>query len=213
GVYKTDPTEFEFTLKHNVPKYGIFDKDVDYYTLNILELVEKSATFWMIRNSNTWKEIEFETPLKHLNLDVFDAITINIGQFTTTKVVITESRFNLDSNTISFKAWTPIRSGEGSEYLWAWPSQQVGNLTHPVPGDEDELGDAYDQTVIPPVGHPLRGAYDPNTAVLNTQGDRFPSDLDDTLPTLTCKLATGFHVQAGHWVRGRRRDGTRLRPV
>jgi hypothetical protein len=194
GVYKTDPTNFEFTLKHNVPKYGIFDKDVDYYTLNILELVEKSATFWMIRNSNTWKEIEFETPLKHLNLDVFDAITINIGQFTTTKVVITESRFNLDSNTISFKAWTPIRSGEGSEYLWAWPSQQTGNLTHPVPGDEDELGDAYDQTVIPPVGHPLRGAYDPDTAVLNTQGDRFPSDLDDTLPTLTCKLATGFEV-------------------
>jgi len=194
GIYKEDPTEYEFVLKHNIPKYGVFDVDYDYYTMNIFELVEKSATFWTIRNSNTWKLVEFETPLTMLNLDVFDAITINYAPHFSCKCVITESKFNIDTNTISFKAWTPVRSGESSEYYWAWPNQKPTTAIHPLPGDESELGDDYSQQVIPPVGHPLRGSYDPDTAILNTQGDRYPSDLDDTFPTVECKIATGAEI-------------------
>jgi hypothetical protein len=194
GVRKKDETNFEFVLKHNVPKYGIFDAEYDYYTLNIFELVEKSATFWMIRNSNTWKHVEFETPLVHLNLDVFDAVTINTSDLGPIKVVITESRFNLDTNTISFKAWTPIRSGEGSEYLWAWPAAQPCQREHPLTSQSDEAGDGFGLQVIPPLDHPLYGAYDPDTAVLNTDGDKNPSDLCDTFPTVVCKIATGNEI-------------------
>ena len=195
GVFKKDPTEFEFVLKHNIPKYGVFDARYDYYTMNIFELVEKSATFWSIRKSNTWKMVQFETPIVHLNLDVFDCVTINLSQFGPIKVVIEESRFNLDRNTISFKAWTPIRSGESSEYLWAWPSQQDQNAIHPLSDDVAvEAGDSFPLQVTPPEGHPLRGAYDPDSATLNTDGDKNPSDLDDTLPTLECKISTGAEI-------------------
>ena len=194
GVFRTDDTDFEFVLKHNVPQYGIFDASYDYYTMNIFELVEKSATFWMIRNSNTWKHVEFTTPLIHLNLDVYDAITINTSQFGPIKVVVEQAIFNLDTNTINFKCWTPIRSGEASEYLWAWPSQQDAAAIHPLADQNSEAGDGFGLQVIPPEDHPLRGAYDPDTAVLNTDGDKHPSDLDDTLPILECKVSTGNEI-------------------
>jgi len=196
GVFKTDETDLSFVLKHNVPKYGIFDASYDYYTLNIFELVEKSATFWMIRNSNTWKIVEFETPLVHLNLDVFDAVTINTAQLGPIKVVITESQFNLDSNTISFKAWTPIRSGEATEYTWAWPAAQPCVSQHPLTSQPDEAGDGFSLQVIPPVDHPLYGAYDPDTSVLNTDGDKNPSDACDTFAQVVCKIATGNEISA-----------------
>lgn len=195
GVFKDDPTSYELLLKHNVPKYGIFDADYNYYTMNIFELVQKSATFWSIRKSNTWKYVEFDTPLVHLNLDVFDCVTINLPQFGPVKVVIEESTFNQDSNTIHFRCWTPIRSGESQPYLWAWPALQDANAVHPLLSDADnEAGDAFPLQVIPPEGHPLRGAYDADSAVLNTDGDRYPSDLDDTLPTLVCKISTGAEI-------------------
>lgn len=195
GVFKTDPTSFEFVLKHNVPKYGIFDATYNYYTMNIFELVEKSATFWSIRKSNTWKYIEFDTPLVHLNLDVFDAITVNIPQFGNVKVVVEEATFNLDSNTIHFRCWTPIRSGDSEPYIWAWPALRDPNAVHPLLSDNPvEAGDAFPLQVIPPIGHPLRGGYDADSAVLNTDGDKHPSDLDDVLPVLQCKISTGAEI-------------------
>lgn len=195
GVFDTDPTSFELVLKHNVPKYGIFDAEYNYYTMNIFELVEKSATFWSIRKSNTWKLVDFETPMVHLNLDVFDCVTINLEQFGPFKVIIDQARYNIDTNTISFKAWTPVRSGEDDEYFWAWPADKPEFAVHPLIADAAvESGDDYPLTVIPPEGHPLRGAYSEDTAVPNTDGDRYPSDVGDTFPQVVCKIATGAEI-------------------
>jgi hypothetical protein len=195
GVFKEDPTDFEFTLKHNIPKYGNFEAEYDYYTYNIYELVEKSATFWMIRKANTWRYVEFETPMKHLDLDVFDCVTLNIAQFPSVNIVIEETVYNADKNTITFKAWTPVRSGEKNAYYWAWPSQQSASIAFPLASEEDQAsGDGTGITVVPPVGHPLRAGYDPDRTYPDTDGDRYPSDLDDTLPTLTCKLATSSTI-------------------
>lgn len=197
GVNKDDETELSFTLKHNIPKYGAFDADHDYATLNIFGLVEKSATFWMIRNANTWRYVTFKTSVKHLDLDVFDCVTLDIAQFPTTKIIIESTNYNADDNTVEFKAWTPIRSGESTPYTWAWPSQQPTSAIFPTVDDgPQESGDGTGITVIPPTDHPLYGGYDPDTAVLATDGDKYPSDLDDSLPTLTCKLATGSEVAA-----------------
>jgi len=196
GVFKTDLTDFEFVLKHNIPKYGVFDASYDYYTLNIFELVEKSSTFWSIRKSNTWKIVEFETPLIHLNLDVFDCVTLDLSQFGPVKVVITSAKFNLDTNTLVFQAWTPIRSGESSEYFWAWPALKDPNAIFPLFDDAgNESGDKFPLQVIPPIDHPLRGGFDPDSAIINTDGDRHPSDLGDTFPNIICKIATGAELQ------------------
>lgn len=194
GINKDDPIDFDLILKSNVSKYGIFEAAYDYYTYNIFELIEKSATFWMIRKANTWRYVEFSTPVKHLDLDVFDCVTLDIAQFPTTKIIIEETNYNIESNTIKFKAWTPIRSGESEPYYWAWPSQKTSTAVFPLPDDEQESGDGTGISVIPPVGHPLRGGYDSETAAPATDGDKYPSDLDDALPTLVCKLATGYEI-------------------
>jgi hypothetical protein len=194
GVNADDETEFEMVLKHNVPKYGLFDHEEDFYTLNIESLVQKSATFWMIRNANTFRYIEFETPVTQLNLDVFDCVTINIAQFPTTKVVITQTEYQIDTNTIKFTAWTPILSGTDSVYQWAWPAAQDQYALFPPPGTTDASGDGSGLTVIPPVDHPLYGGYDPDTARRWTDGDQYPSDVGDTYPTLVCKVATDAEI-------------------
>jgi hypothetical protein len=50
--------------------------------------------------------------------------------------------------------------------------------------------------VTPPIGHPLRGGYNAETARPATAGDKYPSDLDDVFPTVRCKIATGAEISA-----------------
>lgn len=195
AVNQDDETDLSFYLKHNIPKYGSFDKSYNYYTMNIFELVEKSATFWMIRKANTWRRVKFTTTVKHLDLDVFDCVTLNVSQFPYVKVIIESTDYDADSNTITFTAWTPVRSGEDEAYYWAWPSQQSATAIFPLVDEQAQTGgDGTGLTVIPPVEHPLYGGYEADTAYLATDGDKYPSDLDDTLPTLVCKLATGAEI-------------------
>jgi len=64
-------------LRHNVRKYGTKEREFDFYIYNKLDMVLKSATFWLIRYSNTWKKVRFSTPLTKLNLETFDAVTLD----------------------------------------------------------------------------------------------------------------------------------------
>jgi hypothetical protein len=184
----------QIVLKHNVPKYGIAEQDWNYYTQNTYDTILKSATFWLIRASHTWKRVEFETPLKHLDLDIFDCVTLDIAQFSATpiKVVIESTTYNPDSNTIRFECWTPIVAGTNQEYTWAWPAYQTAALRFPLEEEEGWAGDGYDFNVTPPVDHILRSGYvDVGDArsVIYTSGDQNPSDLDDTAPTVSCEVS------------------------
>lgn len=188
-VNKDDDVDLTFVLKQNVPKYGVASQSYEYFTQNTFETVLKSATFWMIRQCNTWKYVEFSTPIKHLDLEIFDCVTLNIAQFPGTKVVIQETHYDADSNTIKFKCWTPILSGTNTEYYWAWPALKAAHAIFPLIG-ANQSGDGYEFIVRPPVGHPLYGGYSEDTAQVWTDGDIHPSDLDDTIPIPECNLAT-----------------------
>ena len=74
--------------RFNIKKYGLQTREFDFYTYNIASLVEKSATFWMIRKSNTWKLVEFKTYLTHLDLQTWDAITLDFKDSTTSPKLI-----------------------------------------------------------------------------------------------------------------------------
>ncbi len=195
GVLETDETEYTFVLKHNVPKYGTIATEHDYYTQNTFDTINKSATFWMIRDANTWKYIEFETGMQHLDLDVFDCVTINVPSFPVVKCIITETKYDAGNNKISFKAWTPVLAGTNEAYLWAWPALQAANAPFPpLDQPQETAGDGADFSVVPPEDHPLRGGYDPETAIVGTNGDRYPSDIGDVFPELECKIATGAEI-------------------
>lgn len=187
--------ENSFTVKHNVGKYGSIVQEYDYYTQNTFSTVLKSATFWAIRRSNTWRYVEFSTPVKHLDLDIYDCVQLNVAQFPNTKVVIESTDYDIDSNTIRFKAWTPIRSGTTEPYFWAWPALQPAGSEFPLPGEDASLGDGLNLYVTPPEGHPLRAGYEEGAARLNTAGDPYPSDLDDVFPVVDCTGVADTDIQ------------------
>ncbi|MHA2380787.1 MAG: hypothetical protein ACXADS_16065, partial [Candidatus Thorarchaeota archaeon] len=170
----------------------------------------KSATFWMIREATTWKHVHFETPLTQIDLDTFDAVALNIPHFTAnTTVIVEQANYDAKSSTIKFKCWTPIRAGETSAYIWAWPAQQDSKEKFPLIGiDDGRAGDALGFEVTPPLNHVLAAGtsvLDPDrvwkqptsdpvaTSVegtVQTTGDRSPSDLDDVFPNLNCPDAS-----------------------
>jgi hypothetical protein len=193
GIEDDDEVVRKIVLKHNVPKYGVQEESYKYYTQNTYETILKSATFWLIRRSHTWKYVSFDTSIKHLDLDLFDCITLDLPQFSATpvKCVITKAQFDNTNNTIHFEAWTPVRAGTTEPYIWAWPADQSAYRRWPVDGEQQWAEPGYDFNVSPPTDHILSGGgvtEDENFVVL-TSGDRFPSDLDDGPPTLFCEIS------------------------
>ena len=186
-VRNEDPLDYKIILKYNVEKYGTAPQDWHYYSQNTYSTILKSATFWLIRKSISWKKLEFNLPIKHIDLDVNDAIMVDVAQFSgaPVKCVIESIQYNPNDNTISLVVWTPIRAGETEPYFWAWPSQQSAYAVWPLAGDTNG-GGGYTFDVTPPTGHILLGGSHREDQTKITTGDRRPSDLDDVFPTVTC---------------------------
>jgi len=174
-----------FTVQRNVEKYGYFGTEHSYRTINNEAQALKTATYWSIRNSNTWKRVSFQTSLEHMNLELYDCIQLNINPtFPNIKVIIESMRVEPTQGTITFDCWTPILSGTTEEYLWAWPAAQP---VEPYPDDNFDIESPLLQ-VSPPPGHPLYiDTNDDTPQVSVTAGDRFPTDLDDVFPTTVCQ--------------------------
>jgi hypothetical protein len=188
-VVEEDNVEKKLILKYNVDKYGTQKTDFNYYCHNTFDLVQKTGTFWLIRKANSWKTVQFQVPLKHLDLDVGDAIFLDIAQFASpVKAVIESMQIDLESYSITMRCWTPIRTGETSAYYWAWPSQQSVTAKWPLPGDTHG-GGGYNFEVTPPVGHLLTGGAHHEDQLIITTGEEHPSDLDDTLPVINCEVS------------------------
>jgi hypothetical protein len=189
AVSSLTEVDHKLILKYNVDKYGTVEEDWDYYTYNIYSLVLKSATFWLIRKANSWKKVKFQTSIKHMDLDVGDCVTLDVGQFgDAVKVIIESMKMNPDTYTVEFTCWTPVRSGETEAYYWAWPSLQAAHQTWPLAGDNNG-GGGYNFEVRPPEGHLLLGGAHRDDQLIITSGDLHPSDLDDTMPVVECELS------------------------
>lgn len=120
---QSEPNKIIF--RNNVRKYGVHEEEYDFYIYNNQELVSKSAEFWMIRKSNTWKKLQFKVLLHKLRLETFDPVEIDLmEQIASTDPVvgtIQQATFNPDDDTISMEVWIPVRLGEMVEYIYAHP--------------------------------------------------------------------------------------------
>jgi hypothetical protein len=123
--------------RSNVKKYGTHTLTYDYYIYNIVDLVRKSATFWLIRKANTWRKLSFKTPLTKLDLEVFDTMTVNLAALSGApiKALIETASYDSSANAIDFECWTPLRSGETTPYNFAWPADVSETLIYPTPPD------------------------------------------------------------------------------
>ncbi len=188
GVDRDIPTDAKIVLKHNIQKYGTHEVSYDYYTQNTYDTILKSATFWLIRESNSWKSVEFSTPMKHLDLDLLDCVQLNLAVFTG-KCVITSMTFDESNNKIDFTGWTPLLAGTTTPYIWAWPAAQNQLAKFPTESDEPYAGAGYDFIITPPEGHVLRSGYVLDNSIIYSSGDNYPSDIGDTAPVITCDIS------------------------
>jgi hypothetical protein len=129
-------------LRHNVSKYGIQEGGDEYYIYNQPDIIQKVATFWLIRKSNTWKHIRFNTFLHKMNIETFDSVTLDLLDYISSspvKSIVEQAAFNSDDQTILFECWTPVKSGTMEPYLFAWPANVPAQWVFPT-NDEIDLG-------------------------------------------------------------------------
>ncbi len=198
-------------LRHNVAKYGSKERVFDFYIYNIKELVVKSATFWIIRYANVWKELSLTTYLHKLATECFDTVLLdfdsNFVAETDVKSLVTGVSYNSKANEVQLDLWVPVKFGTMEQYDFTWPHDISVELKFPTSAEKDaglaggdgpgaeiqgylDLHDNFTYGNLPNV---LNGGMTTNwpdgdeareeeERNREDHGERTPSDLDDTKP-------------------------------
>lgn len=190
-------------LRANMAKYGLHEQSFNYYAYTSSTLVDLSSTFWIIRKANTWKLVQFKTPLHKLKLETFDSVTIDLRSVSDEPVVGVIQSANLDTDAmeISFSIWVPVRIGEMFKYPGANPDVQFyyPYITDEVGSQnvgETAGGDIHQNESIgggsAPVSHndgrgrPHNGSTQPGaeslSPIISPQTDSPIGELDPTAP-------------------------------
>ena len=101
-------------------------QEYDFYIYNQPDIVYKCATFWLIRKSNTWKRIKFKTFLNKLNLETFDAVTLDFDQPYVANgpvlAIVEKANYNSAENCVDFECLVPVVAGTMEKYPFFWPA-------------------------------------------------------------------------------------------
>jgi hypothetical protein len=138
-----DKAEKTILLRHNVAKYGTQEQEYDFYIYNQPDIVYKCATFWLIRKSNTWKRVKFKTFLNKLNLETFDAVTLDFDQLYVANgpvlAIVEKANYNSAENCVDFACLVPVAAGTMEQYHFFWPAALPQTDTWP-PANEIAAG-------------------------------------------------------------------------
>lgn len=126
-ITHADETPERMILRRNIERYGTKPAEFDFYCFNQPDVILHAATFWLIRRSNTWKRIRFQTPLTKLNLELGDCVTLDLPYVANgpVKAIVEEASYDSESNTLSFVCLTCVRAGEMTPYPWFWPADAI----------------------------------------------------------------------------------------
>ncbi len=122
--YKTTKKNL-IVLRYNIGPYGAIEKRYNYFIYNMQQLVERSGTFWLIREANTFKRVRLTVPIKFLNVETLDTITLNFTHpfiaYGPIPCVVEEASVDTSNYTIDMVLWVPVRAGEMTLYQFAYP--------------------------------------------------------------------------------------------
>lgn len=123
-------------IKHNVAKYGIIEQSYKYFCYNDFYLVQKSATFWAIRRSNTWKTVTCNVFLHKLGVETLDAVTLQLSQsFVSNAPIICQvdaCQYSSTDDTITLTLWTGVLAGEMNQNILAFPAGISESVVFPL---------------------------------------------------------------------------------
>jgi hypothetical protein len=129
----------QIVLRNNIQIYGTVEEEFDFFIYNIQELVVRSASFWLIRYSNTWKIARFKTPINMLRLETFDTVELDFGQDFIASApvdgIIEEVSYDSENFELEFEVKTPVRSGLLTPYVAFWPANVAVDVEYPTPED------------------------------------------------------------------------------
>lgn len=162
--YALDPKLI--VLRNNINKYGTVEGQFDFYIYNMYSLVQKSALFWLIRKSNTWRRLTFKTPLIKMALESYDDVSFNLSDVSDSSFrgQIETASYSADDNTMTFETWTPILAGTRVEYPWAYPATVSSVQLWPP----DIAAQGIGFSVVAPIGHPLSSTTYPDPVSVPT---------------------------------------------
>jgi len=137
-------------LRSNIALYGTQEQSYDFYIYNNLESVIKSATFWLIRKSNTWKRIVFRTYIDFLRLETWDTVRLDLnpvvfgdnriaGIFSNGPIdgIIENCVYDSENKDVELTVWLPIKWGSNTEYIFAMPADV--NIPADTPAYPDRI--------------------------------------------------------------------------
>lgn len=124
----------QIVYRYNIQKYGLHEMDYNFFAFNDPESVGWSARYWIMRKANVFKRIKFKTDLSKLNLETWDAVTIDMTGFVSSEPVvgiIESAVYDSDQKEIEFEVWLPIRLGEMAKYNFAYPGTDIALFGDP----------------------------------------------------------------------------------
>lgn len=143
------PEPFKIIYRYNIQKYGTKEETHDFFIYNNVEPVRKSAEYWLIKQGNAWKRLQFNVNISKMNLEAFDPVLIDfqLPWICAVPVVGVIERATLDTtnNKIALEVWIPVRFGESLPYVFAAPKDVV--QIYPTQGDQQVK-----------TGNPLQGS-------------------------------------------------------
>lgn len=190
-----EDSEQTMILRHNVAKYGVQEEEYDWFIYNQPDIIRKAATFWLIRKSNSFKRVKFKGYLNLLNVETFDAVTLNLPGYAATgsvKAIVENATYDSASNVIDFQCLTPVKAGTMETYPFFWPAAYGGEFPGPDDfGGGDNVGKfATGRLPVGSISH--RFGCDDTGIFIGGPNVIFqgPADLGDPRPA-----DTGFEAQ------------------
>lgn len=169
--------QFAMILRYNISYYGILQKEYNFFCFNQLQLVQKAATFWLIREANTFKRLRIVVPISKINIETLDTVTINFSRSYIANgpidCVVEEAKLNTSNYTVELQLWVPIRAGEMTKYLFAYMGDLTIGYYFPTADDiqKGRAGSGHDVPFNNDVRMPTPTAGQPDAVGKNFSGD------------------------------------------
>ena len=136
----------EVVIRNGVDVYGLTEKSWDYWCYNIEQLVQKSATFWHIRRSNTWKILNLKTTQAAIRLEALDVVTVDFTNeylaSSSVDCLVLESIYDAGSGTVDLVLLCPVLIGQLTEHAFFWSADASSAEAYPSSQDVN-AGDGY----------------------------------------------------------------------
>lgn len=181
--YQNQEKDSVVIVSANVGKYGIKQRDYNFFLYSSPKIIRNVEAFWLTRLSNTFKILKFKTPIHKLALELYDCVTLDFNTKYVSnndiKSIVQKITYDSDAKTLDFEVFVPVLMGQMAEYAYAWPQNNEIPYDTFERAAAGEIGDASPAAILDttPVVNALNSTQ--ITKFILNFSDRGPAKLSD----------------------------------